>query len=121
MILTLTLPRIIESMDAAVVRRTYAEVGTELAPGGKLVDLSVDLSAVAPHDCPPVSLYRIALRERVWLRTLEVARGDSIQAGSIVARFSTTPDEPLAAPVSREVRITIAAISQPPEWWDDEP
>src|SRR5512141_2423040 len=119
-ILTLTLPRIMEGMDAALVRKVHGAVGTELAPGAKLVDLSIDLSAVAPHDCPPITLYRVALRERAWLRALNAPAGSSIEPGCVLARFSTTPDEPLGQSDAREVRVTIAGISHPPEWWEDD-
>src|SRR5207342_1585724 len=81
-LLNLTLPRINEHMTTAVVKTIYPEINTALQFGSKLMDLSIDLSAVLPHDCPPVSMYRIALRDRVWLRKLAVAIGDDIAVGA---------------------------------------
>ena len=77
----------------------------------------VDLTSVAPHDCPPVSLYRIALRDRVWLRRLDVTEGGSSQAGASLAVFTTEVDEPLAVAPGRAARITIAGILDQTNWW----
>jgi hypothetical protein len=117
LLLTLTLPQIGEHMTAAAIRTIHAAPGTEMAAGSKFVDLVVDLSAVAAQDCPPVALYRIALRERVWLRELDAAPGAEIAVGASLARFSTDPDESLAGPPARGVRVTIAGIVDPSDWW----
>ena len=120
MLLNLTLPRINEHMTTAVVKTIYPEINTALQFGAKLMDLSIDLSAVLPHDCPPVSMYRIALRDRVWLRQLAVAIGDDIAVGATLAQFSTEPDEPLRGDPARAVRVTIAGILDPGTWWREE-
>jgi hypothetical protein len=119
LLLNLTLPRINEHMTSAVIRTIYVEVGAVLPLGAKLLDLCVDLSAVLPHDCLPVSMYRIALRDRVWLRKLGVAPGDDIPIGAVVALFSTEPDESLSADPARAVRVTIAGIVDPSSWWSE--
>jgi hypothetical protein len=118
MLLTLVLPRINEYMTTAVIRKVYATEGDALHLGAKFLDLSVDLSAVAPQDCPPVSHYRIALRDRAWLRRLDVASGDELGVGAAVALFSTDPDEPVDGEPARAVRITLAGIVHPNEWWE---
>jgi hypothetical protein len=120
LLLTLTLPRINEYMTTAVIKKIYASAGAALTVGAKLLDLSVDLSAVLPHDCPPVSLYRIALRDRVWLRGLDVAPGDEVGIGAALAHFSTEPDEPLGGEPARAVRITLAGIIDQSGWWADD-
>lgn len=120
MLLTLTLPRINELMSTAVVETIHAVSGSALTPGTKLLDLSVDLSAVAAHDCPPVSLYRIVLRDRVFLRRVAVARGDELAVGALLAQFSTDPEEPLDGEAARAVRITIAGILAPSESWHED-
>ena len=121
MLLNLTLPRFNEHMTSAVIEKIHAEVNTALPLGAKLLDLSIDLSAVMPHDCPPISLYRIALRDRVWLRKLAVTPGDDIAIGAVLAHFSTEPDEPLAGNPVRGVRVTIAGILDPSSWWHEDP
>ena len=121
MLLNLTLPRINELMTIAVIRTVHAQVGTFLPLGAKLLDLSVDLSVAMPHDCPPVSLYRIALRDRVWLRKLAIAPGDDMAIGAPMALFSTEPDESLEGSPAREVRVTIAGILDRSNWWIEEP
>ena len=117
MVLTQTLPRINELMTSAVVDSIHAAAGSALTPGAALMDVSVDLSAVAAHDCPPISLYRIVLRDRVWLRRIAVARGDDVEVGALLACFSTEPDESLDGEPSRSVRVTIAGILAQAEGW----
>jgi hypothetical protein len=121
LLLNLTLPRINEHMTTAVMRTIHAEVGSLLLPGAKLLDLSVDLSTVMPHDCPPVSLYRIALRDRVWLRKLAVALGDEMAIGADMALFSTEPEESLDGVPARAVRVTLAGIIDRSSWWIEDP
>ena len=119
LLLNLTLPRINEQMTTAVIKTIHAGVGTALPLGAKLLDLSIDLSAVLPHDCPPVSMYRIALRDRVWLRKLVVAPGDEIAVGAAMALFTTEAEEPLDSEPARAVRVTIAGIIDPSSWWSE--
>ena len=117
MLLTLTLPRIGEHMTTAVVRTLHGAPGSALGMGAKLLDVADDLSAVAAQDCPPVALYRIALRDRCWLREWCVAPGAEHGIGDLLARFTTEADEPLTGPPARAVRIAIAGIVDPSEWW----
>lgn len=119
MLLTLTLPRINDYMTTAVIKKIHAAAGASLTVGANLLDLSVDLSAVLPHDCPPVSLYRIALRDRVWLRRLDVAPGDEVEIGAALAQFSTELEEPLRGEPARAVRISLAGIIDHSDWWAD--
>lgn len=115
-LLTLTLPRLNAHMTVAIVDRVHAQVGEALGLGGKLFDLTVDLSAAAPHDCPPVSHFRMTLRERAWLRRLDVAAGDEPEVGAGLALFSTEPDEPLDGPAARAARTTVAAVIAQNAW-----
>jgi hypothetical protein len=117
LLLTLRLPRINAYMTTASVDKVYVEEGKPLNVGAKLLDLIVDLSATAAHDCPPVSAYRIVLRDRAWLRRLAVAPGDDLEVGAIIAQFSTEPDEPLDGEAARTVRVTIAGILGQSDWW----
>ena len=121
MLLTLTLPRNNGLMISAVVETIHAAVGSELAPGAKVMDLTVDLSAVAAQDCPPISLYRIVFRDRAWLRRVAVARGEDAAVGALLAQFSTDPDEPLDGEPTRAVRIMIAGILAQAERWSEDP
>lgn len=117
LLLALTLPRINEHMLSAVVAAVHPSAGAELAVGAKLVDLTVDLTAIAAQDCPPVSHFRMVVRERAWLRELAVARGDEIAVGTRIALFSTDPHELLDAEPVRELRVAIAGIlMQAPAW-----
>jgi hypothetical protein len=117
LLLTLKLPRINAYMTNASVDRIYVAEGERLNVGAKLLDLIIDLSAAAPHDCPPVSAFRIVLRDRAWLRRLAVAPGDDVEIGATIAQFSTEPDEPLDSEPARAVRVTIAGILGQSDWW----
>lgn len=117
MLLTLTLPRINDLMVNAKVTAIHAAVGSALAPGAALMDLCVDLSAVAAHDCPPVSYYRFVLRDRAVLRRLAVAAGDDAAVGALLAVFSTEANESLDCEASRPARITIAGILAETDGW----
>ena len=121
MLLTLALPQLNDLMLTGIIGTLHVAEGTEMTPGSKLLDVTVDLSDVAPQDCPPVSYYRIAVRERVWLRRLDVAAGDDVPTGTVLAHFSTDPDEPLDAPSARPLRVTIAGILGDSEGWGEEP
>ncbi len=98
MLLAFALPRVNPHMSSAIVSAIHAREG----------------DALAAQDCPPISHFRVVLRERAWLRRLLVARGDEVAVGAPLAWFSTEPDEPLDAAPAREARISIAGILMPP-------
>ena len=116
MILTLPLPRILEPMTNARVLALHATEGSFLKPGNALLDLTVDLGSIAPQDCPPVSHYRIALREAAWLRQLPFKPSDEADVGENLAIFSTEQTEPLVAAQGRKIRHMVAGIVA--DWHD---
>jgi hypothetical protein len=113
LVLSLAVPRINVYMTSVIIDAIHAEVGAALPVGAKLLDLTVDLSAAALHDCPPIAHYRMIIRDRAWLRRLDVASGDEPQVGASLAVFSTEPDEPLDGPLQRQVRVAVAGIPGP--------
>ena len=104
-------------MRNAVIQAVYATAGEPLAQGGKFLDICVDLTAVAQHDCPAISYFRIAVRDRAYVRELSLERGAEIAIGEPIARLSTEPHEPLDGVPSRPARLTIAGILYQPEWF----
>jgi pyruvate/2-oxoglutarate dehydrogenase complex dihydrolipoamide acyltransferase (E2) component len=108
--LDFSLPCITPQMTEAVVHSLLVAEGQSLAVGHALMELTVDLSAVYVHDCPPISYYRIASREAVWLRKLSIAQGDSAAVGTVLARFTTTPGEPADGDSARQLRVMIAGV-----------
>jgi hypothetical protein len=98
----------------------HAAEGDLLGPGAHLADVSLDLSAGVAHDCPPISTYRIVLREPLWLRRLLVGQGEDIGSGASLALLTTTPDEAIEGPPARAARVTIAAILHQSDWWGSE-
>ncbi|HWA62799.1 MAG TPA: hypothetical protein VG939_15565 [Caulobacteraceae bacterium] len=119
MLIKLALPRILEPMTSAEVIAVHAREGEALRIGGRLVDLKIDLGAALAHDCPPISYYRIALREAAWLRRLPLNVGDSVAPGDLVALFSTTADEPLEGEPARSARVTVAGLVVDTALWSE--
>jgi hypothetical protein len=116
LLLHLIVPRINDYMTEAKVEWVYSTEGQLLSVGAKLLDMTVDLSAAAPHDCPPISHYRLVLREPAWLRQLMASRHGTVAAGAPIALFTSTPDEPIDGSSVRAVRVAIAAIIHQPSW-----
>jgi hypothetical protein len=109
-VLTLKLNQLNQHMSSALVHAIYAREGAALQRGAKLMDITVDLGPVMPHDCPPVSHYRLVLSERGWLRELAVSEGDEIEVDGTLAVFTTEPDEPTAGQPVRPIRVTTIGI-----------
>jgi hypothetical protein len=107
-------------MRLAKIEKVFAFEGQFLTPGMKVLDLRIDLSMVAAHDCPPVSFYRITLRDRAWVRRFNIAEGDLPEAGTEIALFSTTEDEPINGIPGRSVRFATVGIVLP-SWGDTLP
>ncbi len=117
MILEFKLPPISPHMTEALIECHYAQPGTAMKPGDKLIDLSVDLSTSFSQDCPPISYYRIVLRERAILCELRQAVGQTAKVGEIVALFSTEAGEATDQPPQRGIRFATAGIIQHAGMW----
>ncbi len=89
--------------------------------GHKLADFSVDLGNAFSQDCPPISYYRLVMRENLWLRQWHVAPGDLCAAAQTCAIFSDEPDETLDGPHTRPVRTASAGIISHPGMWSISP
>jgi hypothetical protein len=113
LLLEYRLPSINANMTEASIERRYAEPGDALGIGTRLLDLRVDLSSAFSQDCPPISFYRIVMRERAYLRELRPADGVPCPIGELIAIFSTEPDEPVGGVPARAIRVATAGISQP--------
>jgi hypothetical protein len=117
MLYDLRLPKINPNMSSAVVECCYANLGTLLKAGDKLFDLSVDLSSGFSQYCPPISYFRVVVREKLWLQKTFVVPGDGCDVGAILALFSTEPDETIEATPTRAIRITTAGITHHQGLW----
>jgi pyruvate/2-oxoglutarate dehydrogenase complex dihydrolipoamide acyltransferase (E2) component len=113
----LRLPKINPNMTAAVVECSYGSPGTLLKVGDKLFDLSVDLSSGFSQYCPPISYFRVVAREKLWLRKILIAPGDSCEVGDLLALLSTEQDEPIETAPARALRITTAGIAHHQGLW----
>src|SRR6202047_3806512 len=111
------LPKINPNMSAAVVECAYANSEALLKVGDKLFDLSVDLSSGFSQYCPPISYFRVVVREKLWLRKTLVAPGDDCEIAQLLAVFSQEQDDPDDEAPARPLRITTAGISHHPGMW----
>jgi hypothetical protein len=110
MIFEFKLAAFVPQMHGATIECLHAQSGTELRNGSKLLDLSVDLSSAYAQDCPPISFFRIVLREQAWLRSLSVSQGQYCRLGELIAVLSTTAEDDLRQPAARPIRTTLAGI-----------
>ncbi len=110
MIYAFRLPTINPHMSGARIECLYARPGDALKMGSKLLDLGVDLSSAFAQECPPISFFRVVLREALVLREWKVERGDYCELGHLIALFSTTADEDLTAEQARDIRFATAGI-----------
>jgi hypothetical protein len=117
MIYAFRLPTINPHMSAARIECIYAEPGNALKIGSKLFDLGIDLSSSFAQECPPVSFFRVVLREPVFFRKLKVVRGQLCELGELVALFSTEPDETLTVAPVRDIRFAVAGIIHHDGMW----
>jgi hypothetical protein len=117
MLCSLILPTILGTMAEAIVECVYARPEASMKPGDKLLDLSIDLSGAFLQNCPPISYYRLIVRERAILRRMIAAQGEAHAPGDCLAVFSTEPGEADDGPIGRPVRITTAGILSHPAMW----
>jgi hypothetical protein len=110
MICRFRLPKINPHMAGARIECFYAEPGQALKAGTKLLDLGVDLSSAFAQECPPVSFFRIVLREPLILRSWSVDRGAYCALGDTVAIFSSEADEDPTGEPTRDIRFAAAGI-----------
>jgi hypothetical protein len=117
MIYEFRLPRIVPQMIGATVECVHAKRGDALKMGSKLVDLSVDLTSAFAQECPPISFFRVVLRESAWLRKFDVELGRFSQLDEVIAVFSTDQDEDINQSAARQIRATVAGIAHHESMW----
>jgi hypothetical protein len=110
MIFEFRLPSINPHATEALIEILYPAPGSSLKTGDKLLDLSIDLSASFAQDCPPLSFFRIVMREHIVLREFCIERGQSCKVGDVLAVFSNAVDEPLDQAAKRGIRFATAGI-----------
>lgn len=110
MIYAFRLPTINPHMTGARIECLFAKPGDPLKVGAKLLDLGIDLSSAFSQDCPPISFFRIVMREPVYLRALAFERGQQAELDDLIALFSVGPDDDLTEAPARQVRVTTAGI-----------
>jgi hypothetical protein len=117
MIYEFRLPLIVAQMTGATIESVHAKPGESLRMGSKLIDLSIDLSSAFAQECPPISFFRVVLREAAWLRKLSAEPGQFCHLDEVLAVFTTDPEEDLNGPAARAVRITVAGIVHHDDMW----
>lgn len=113
----LRLPSLHPAMTGATIECVYAESDTLLRSGSKIFDISVDLGGAFAQECPPISYYRLVLRENLWLRDLAAAPGMRWTMEDPLAIFTAQADDPLGGAPVRPVRIATAGIVYHDAMW----
>jgi hypothetical protein len=113
-------PEFNAEMEDALIESLYCAEGQLLPIGAKLLDVSVNLSTAFAQNCPPISYYRLVLRDKLWLRKLLIAPGDSRAAGSRIALLTTEPDEAIDGEAARAARCMTAGIVYHSGMWSSE-
>ena len=117
MIYEFRLPLIVNQMTGATLECLYAKSGDSLRMGSKLFDLSIDLGSVFAQQCPPISFFRVVVREAAWLRKLDLVPGAFSELDEALAIFSTSPDEDIDQPAARAIRTAVAGIVHHDGMW----
>jgi pyruvate/2-oxoglutarate dehydrogenase complex dihydrolipoamide acyltransferase (E2) component len=117
MIFEFRLPIVSPHMSVALVECVYSTAGSVLKTGDKLLDLRVDLTSSFAQDCPPISYYRIIMRENAVLRAFHLGAGASCKPGDLIAVFSTSGEEAMDQPPQRPIRFATAGIVHHPATW----
>jgi hypothetical protein len=117
MIYEFKLPLIVTQMTGAAIECLHAKPGDAVKMGSKLFDLSIDLSSAFAQECPPISFFRVVLREAAWLRKFDVAPGQFCRLNEVMAVFSTDPNEDISQPAARSIRTTVAGIVHHEAMW----
>ncbi len=104
-------------MSVALLEAVYGEPGQQMKSGERLFDVTIDLGGAFLQNCPPISHYRLVLRERAALRRVLAKPGDEIEAGACLAIFTTEPGESDEGAVVRPLRVATAAILAHPGMW----
>jgi hypothetical protein len=104
-------------MHFALLEAVYGHPGQEMRTGERLFDLTIDLGGAFLQNCPPISHYRLVLRERAAFRRALAKPGDEIEPGACLAVFTTEPDESGEGVIARPLRIATAAILSHPGMW----
>jgi hypothetical protein len=117
MIYELKLPRIVPQMGGVTIECLHARPGDALRMGSKLVDLSVDLSSAFAQECPPISFFRVVLRETAWLRKFEIEPGRFCHLDEVIAVLSTDENEDVSQSAVRPIRTTVAGIAHHEAMW----
>lgn len=117
MLLAIELPRLHELMTTAVVTAVHATPGSALEPGAPLFDVRIDLSHAAAHDCPPVSWFRVILRERGVLCAFTAVEDGEVAPGERIGIVASTPGEPTDVEPARTARLTTVGLVGPEAEW----
>jgi hypothetical protein len=117
MIYEFRLSRIVPQMSGATIECLHANSGDALKMGSKLLDLSVDLSSAFAQECPPISFFRVVLREAAWLRKISLEPGAFCRLDDVIAVFSTDQSEDISLQPARSIRTTVAGIAHHETMW----
>ena len=118
MLVKLVMPEMGTSDDRIKIHAIYAAENGWLPLGARVMDVQLDQSAAAAHDCPPISTYLISIRERLWLRKLLVRPGDEVSTDTTIALLGTEENPDGDELMQRSARIAVVRVVSEPDWWN---
>jgi hypothetical protein len=107
------LPRLGAAMTEGQIHRVCVAVGQRFEARSRLFEVRVDLSAVAPADCPPIFFFVIVAAEAGVVRGLTCSVDDVVEIGSPMLVATTIEDESVTS-AARELRVAVATIQVDP-------
>lgn len=120
MLLSLLLPHTSEGLGRARIDAVYPAAGDTLEAGARLFDFTVGLDAASEFDCPPVTSYRMILREAARVRRLDAEPGQMLAAGAVlgllVSGDGAGQDVGEGEEPQRGARVSVAAILRSLDW-----
>lgn len=116
MLLSLLLPNTNEGLGRARIDAIYPAVGDALEPGARLFDFTIGLDAASEFDCPPVTSYRMILREAARVHRVDAEPGQMLAAGEALGLLVSGADAALDGEPQRGARVSVAAILRSLDW-----
>jgi hypothetical protein len=100
-------------MTEGQIHRVCVSRGTRFEARTRLFEVRVDLSDVAPADCPPIFFFAIVAAEAGVVRELACSVDDVIAVGMPLLVATTIDDEPITD-ATRNLRVAVATIQVDP-------
>ena len=120
MLISLKLPKIVDTPCIYSVNNVYCNEGQLLRRGDRIFDLKVDMQSSLMHDCPAINFFRFVAQEQLWLRNLSIVSGQILETDDLIAILTSEENEQILMPpvFQRQMRFARAAIAHEVDWYN---